>query len=231
MDSTTIGQCLTALVSKKLAYLCHHCDEIDKIIMCLDNKAYEDKTHHTICTSQTIAYSPQGFTKTNQDDLVLWVSDPTILCLKKDALKFTQNANYIVANYIADTTPTKYISIMKYCIESDKYDDRKRKLAFIKEAFAKRDDEQRSTTETKDKIINAVIEFMDKYSAYVKETIQNSILGNITFDIPFRNWNTDIHITNEMSVAAKELETMIGKKVSISLSKDGRILYLRLSKT
>ena len=231
MDTTSIGQHLTALISNKLAYLTHHSDEIDKIIICLDNKAYQDKTGHKICTSQTIAYSPQGFTKTNHDDLVLWVSDPVILCLKKDALKFTQNAYYIVADYIADTTPTKYISIMKYCIEADKYDDRKRKLSFIKEAFAKRDAEQRSYIETKDKIVNAVIEFMAHYKEYVQESIRFSKSDVVEFHIPLKNWNTDFHIMNEMPVAAKELETIIDKKVNMCLTKDGRILYVRLSKT
>lgn len=227
MEQSNVEKCVQWLLKNDLAY--RLLDEINfrNFIICLDNTAYTARTGHGICLSEVLQLSTRGFCKKNCSDLVLWVSDAsTLLSIYfREGSTFTLNADYI-ASQLNNTHSNIIQNQLHTPNEAKQYDKKKEKLAFVKAALKEQEESIRLPV-SKDDIIDAIIDFMEKHRDYVTKTIQCAKFDDIYFCIPFMK--PDFEITKVVYAAAtKELETILDRRVHISLKNS--YLHLKLLK-
>lgn len=201
------------LLEKELAYRVYSSKSIQNSIICLDNEKYINETGHKVDILKTRYYSlPADYTKKKIDDLVLWVSDASIPPSVQNPW-FTDNAIYC------------YHELRKIR-KSVKMPINHEKLAFLKEAFVKKDADVPNVMRKND-LLDAIIDFMGKYKTWVQETIQQS-KTDVDFYIPINN-NSDI-LKADVGATEKELETLIDRTVRLYFMNDHRTMRLAITK-
>jgi hypothetical protein len=206
-------------------------------IVCLDYDKYIEKTGNKIESSKLICYHHPAYKKRERKDIVLWIPfaaakqttweiviGPDLIEYSDRSMKllpeYTHNTEYIYQQFYKNEASDRVIS--KECKE-------KNTISALKEAFDKKEATRREPI-TKEDILNAIVEYMEKHSEWVNEHVQQTHPGqeSVVFNIPIRNMSNEVPKA-VWGAVTHELETLLDRRVHVSYYPDVRSLHLCIS--
>jgi hypothetical protein len=201
------------LLDEGLAYHAHHKTDCLKYIVCLDNNAYVSYTGNPLSDMPVDECKSEDFKVRNPLDLVLYIPSPS--------------AKYF--NIIDDGGPTMNLAYVHGKMSICENTKKRHTYAFVKRAFNDaRQENQDNNKHWEKRIVDAVLEFLDKYSQYVKDRINNrKDTKRLTrFHIPFAT-NQEFRYSF-MDNAASEVSNILGVGVKLSCNEDDHVLQMDL---
>ncbi len=192
MDTTTddtTKQFLFDLLDKDLAYYAYYKTNFNFAI-CLNNDKFYEQTGVKPTVSDKFQYNHPEVQKRKPYDLVLWVPLASQDCHTWPRVAGPTTCTFIIRNITPKNT---------------------NRFAYIKKAF-----EDKKTDNNTELVVQAVLDFFDKYSTHVKEKIK--VQDEVEFYIPF------MFAPSSLIDAQKELEKIIGLNVLLIYNSHGRYI-------
>ena len=196
MDTTTddaTKKFLFDLLDKDLAYYAYY-NKSFNFAICLNNDKFYEQTGVKPTVSDKFQYNNPEVQKRKQYDLVLWVP-----LSSQDCHTWPHVAG-----------PTACLRIIRDMNTTNRF-------AYIKKAF----DDKKFDNYT-ESVVQAVLDFFDKYSMHVKEKIK-LIVDEVEFYIPFMS------TPSSLIDAQKELAKIIGLNVLLIYNSHCRYIICSLS--